>query len=231
MGKFCLKKRSCRFIDRIVGLISDPLHVSLVHFCPLLPGKKCITSPQAKATKKKASPKAKAPTKTPKGSLKPAQDNILQTMGKLRAIGHNQPKRDQVQSFSGNTKTPEGFKKNMGILKKEGYLLFPSKDTVELTEQGLEYVGDVDPSSLSIDEFHENIKEMLPSQQAKQIFEMIKDGQVYNKKAIIEELGLDPKKLSGFEKNLSKMSSLGFVEKTKTTIQLTDTCFPLGRPN
>lgn len=201
--------------------------------CPLLSvlsGKKCTTSPQAQAFKKKASPKAKAPTKAP-GPLKPALDNILQMMGKLHSIGHNQPKRDQVQSFSGNAKTPEGFKKNMGILKKEGWVLYPSKDTVELTEQGLEYVGDVDPSSLSIDEFHENIKEMLPSKQAKEIFDMITDGKIHSKKDIIMKLGLDPNKLSGLEKNLSKMSKLGFLEKNQTTIQLTDKCFPLGRPN
>jgi len=152
-------------------------------------------------------------------------------MGKLYAIGIAEPTREMVQSYSGNSKTPEGFKKNMGQIKKGGFTSYPSGNTVALTNIGLEYVGDVDPSSLSIDEFHVNIKEMLVSKQAKEIFDLLVDGQVHQKMDLVAKLKLDPKKLSGFEKNISKMSSLGFAVKNKTTVQLSDKCFPLGRPN
>lgn len=79
-------------------------------FVPFAAGKKCTTSPKVKAIpkKKSSSPKPNAPT-TSQGGLKPSEDRILQAMGKLRAIDIVQPKRDYVQSFSGNSKTPAGF--------------------------------------------------------------------------------------------------------------------------
>ena len=46
---------------------------------------------------------------------------------------------------------------------------------------------------------------------------------------VAKALGYDLDKLSGFEKDLSKMSSLGFLVKDKDTMQLTAKCFIAGR--
>ena len=125
--------------------------------------------------------------------------------------------------MSGYMKTPEGFKKTMGILKKGGYIVYPTGDTVALGDEGLKYVGDVEPPTL--EEYHNNIMEILPSKQAIEIFKELQDGEEHNKDEVIDALGLDRSKLSGFEKNLSKMKSLGYLNKTKDTIQLTPLCF------
>ena len=179
--------------------------------------------------KKPTSGKAAANNKAA-GSLKPGEDRIVRAVGKLAAGRLVEPKRDFVQIFSGNGKTPEGFKKTMGILKNKGYIMYPTKDTVALTELGIEYVGKVDPDSMSLQEFHDNIREILHNgKQAVQIFDLLVDGNVHTKDELIEALNLDRSKLSGFEKNLSKMKSLGYLEKTKDTAQLTDLCFPCGR--
>ena len=188
-------------------------------------------SPKATVAKKNSSPKAKIATKNSLAiTVKPAEDRILKTMGQLYHIGIEQPKKDQVQSFSGNAKTKAGYEKNLGNLRKKGLVEFPTKGLVALTDKGLEYVGDVDPSSLSIEEFHNNVKVMF-SPKAGKIFDAIVDGKVHDKMEVAIRLGYDLNKLSGYEKDLGKMSTLGFLQRIGKQIQLTDKCFPLGRPN
>jgi len=192
-------------------------------------GKTTSTSPKIKAAKKSTPTKAKAPTSS-KAILKAGEDKIMQALGKFRAIGEYQPKRDLVMQFSGNAKTPEGFKKNTGTLKKKDLLQYPSGTTVELTDQGVDYVGDIDPSSLTDEELHKTIKEILGSKKAEELFDLLIDGNVRDRIEIAKKMNYDLNKLSGYDKMLSKMSTMGFLEKTKTTLQLTEKCFLRGRP-
>jgi len=165
------------------------------------------------------------------GGLNPKQVGILEALGKLHAVGITEPKRDMVQALSGNSKTTEAFKKNMGIIRsKFGYLEFPSSTTVALTDAGREYVGEPDPESLTNAYFKEHMMKPLLSKKAGEILDAISDGEVHNKIIVAQDMGYDMDKLSGYEKDLSKMSTLGFLDKTKDTIQLTDQCFPSGRP-
>ena len=157
--------------------------------------------------------------------------SILMAVGKLDAVGHDIAKRDMVQALSGNAKTPESFKKNMGSVKKKGFLSYPSSSTVELTEKGKAFVGNPDPGTVTNKFFHENLVKVLLNKKQCTIFDFISDGKEYNKKEVAKALGYDMGKLSGYEKDLSKMKTLGFIEKTKTSITLTDMCFPLGRNN
>ena len=152
---------------------------------------------------------------------------ILKTIAMLRMASISKASKEQVQIMSGNSKTKAGFDKNLGQLKKAGFLVYVGAN-VELTEKGLAVVGDVDPSSLSTESFHENIKKVL-SKKGGSIFDFISDGKKYNKMDVAKALGYDLDKLSGFEKDLSKMSSLGFLVKDKETMQLTAKCFIAGR--
>ena len=209
-----------------------PFALAFFFFSPLTAPTKLVKAARKSVVVKAAKkPVVVSPNKAAnEASLNRAQDKILQTMGQLRAIGLYQPKKDQLMSFSGNAKTPEGYKKNVGILRKQEFLLYPTTDTVELTKKGVVYVGDgIDASTLSNAKFHENVKSMLTNKGAL-IFDKLADGSVRDKLQTARELGYDLTKLSGYEKDLSKMSSLGFLTKTKTTIQLTDKCFPLGHP-
>lgn len=162
--------------------------------------------------------------------MTPKEEAIVQALGKLHAAGITQPKRDMVQAMSGNGKTLEGFKKNMGCTKKKGYLVYPDGTSVALTDKGVSHVGEVDPDSITNEFFHEEVVKPLLNKKASLIFDAISDGDVHQKKDVAEELGYQMDKLTGYEKDLSKMSKLGFLTKDKTTIQLTNKCFPLGRP-
>ena len=192
-------------------------------------------SPASGAKKASASSKHKVGASGGGGSkkavkLSASQVKILETLGKLHAAKIEQPTRDLLQTLSGNTKTVEGFKKNMSILKKHGYINYPDGKTVELTSLGLEYVGDsIDTSDLTNEQMQANIKEVL-SKAGGRILDAINDGKVHNKDEVAKQLGYDMNKLSGYNKDLSKMSTLGYLDKTSTTIQLKDICFPFGRP-
>lgn len=235
-------------LSQLIAIVTITYHScldSLSHAAIVLPVNFChgnagkADAPNAsnkKAVKMASLPtKCKAPAKKPRGGggggggslLNASQVKILETVGKLYAIHIRRPTKDQVQTLSGNAKTEAGFVKNIGILKKRGYL----SKTLELTETGHEYLGGDLGGSLDVEEYHGHVKDILGSHQARQIYDLLVDGKTHGKDEIVDVLGLDRNKLSGFEKNLSKMKSLGFVEKTKTTVWLTDRCFLLGRPN
>ena len=142
------------------------------------------------------------------------------------------PSRKNVQAFSGNTKTKAGFEKNLGQLKKGGYLTYGPGSTLILSEKGssLFSLSSSASSALTNESIHEDMKEML-SPKARLIFDALLDGERHDRKVVALELGYDMSKLSGYQKDISKMKTLGFLEyPTKTEIRLSDTCFPLGRP-
>jgi hypothetical protein len=160
--------------------------------------------------------------------LKPKLHIIVQTIAKLVAIGMECPLRKDVQSFSGNTKTEAGFTKNLGLLRKQGFVEFGAGKSLILTEKGSKYIGTVDPSSLTNESIQNDMKDMLKPK-ARNIFDALLDGKERNRVAIAKELNYDMNKLSGFEKDLSKMKTLGFLDfPTKKTVKLANKCFPLG---
>ena len=132
--------------------------------------------------------------------------------------------------MSGNGKTLEGFKKNCGNIKKKLYLHYPDAKTMALTENGIAYVGELDAETITNEYFQEQVIKPLLSKKAGLVFDALSDGDVHQKRQVAMELGYDMAKLSGYEKDLSKMSKLGFLNKDKTTLQLTDKCFIRGHP-
>ena len=156
------------------------------------------------------------------------QMKILKTVAKLERLRIETTKAT-VQSMSGNVKTESGFTKNLSILRKQGFLE-RGNTIIELTKHGRQLDGVVDSSAMSQNDFWEEIKQVLLPGAPGRIFDALIDGRVHEKKTIITKLGYQPDKLTGFDKYLSKMSSLGYLAKTKTQLQLTDKAFPLGRP-
>lgn len=158
---------------------------------------------------------------------------ILEAMKKLKAAGLPLD-RTVVELLSGNAKTPQGYKKKLSEMKNKnlGVISYGSGSILDFTQLGMDAVGyDPDATPASNEDFHEKIKQILPNKQALQIFEALLDGQVHDKQQIaIQVLNLDPTKLSGYDKNLSKLSTMRYLTKTETTIVLTDKCFPCGRP-
>ena len=139
-----------------------------------------------------------------------------------------QPTKDRVQTFSGNGKTKSGFDKNLGMLKKQCCIEYPSTGLLEVTDKGLALVGGA-VKSMTQKQCHENIKALL-SKKAAAVFDSLAEGRAHDKMELARLLGYDMGKLSGYEKDLGRMSSLGFLDRRGKELQLTDFCFPMGRP-
>ena len=153
---------------------------------------------------------------------------ILKSVAKLERV-QVEATYDNVQMLSGNSKTKEGFSKNLGILRKHG-MLESGNSIINLTDQARKIDGVVDTSPYSHDQFWDEIKSSLLTKKGGKIFDELIDGKIHEKETIIDKLGYQQDKLSGFNKDLSKMSTLGYLKKTSTQIQLTDKAFPGGRP-
>lgn len=219
MGKFRTESSSCRTSMFAFAVFDRSLH--LYRLSAIVLGKATTN----KASKAVAAAKGSKHPK-PGFKLNAAQEVILQTLGKLRAVKKDEPTREMVMQMSKNSKTKAGYDKNCGILRKQGFLAYPSSKTMELTDTGVAHVGSPDPSDMTNEVFHASIKQMI-SKKAGLIFDAIVDGKVHDRKKTAEDLGYDMTKLSGYDKDLSKMSSLGFLDYDKTTLQLTKMCFPM----
>jgi hypothetical protein len=176
-----------------------------------------------KAAIAKASSSAKS-AKANSITVKPKERDILQALGKLYAAQVEQKHRSTVAALAGQSKTPEGFKKTLGSLKKKGLITYGSNDTLDLTDAGIEVIGYTAP--LTNQDFQEEVIKQLVSPKGWTIVQHIIDREVYNKNQVATDMGYDMNKLSGFEKDLSKLKKLGFLDKTSDTIQLTGKCFP-----
>ncbi|KAL3913744.1 MAG: hypothetical protein SGARI_000500 [Bacillariaceae sp.] len=180
---------------------------------------KSVLAAKANAHSAKALPSSKKTFE-----LKPKEMAILKAIGKLHAAQIGKKSKKMVAALAGQSKTPEGFKKMLGGLKKKGFIIYGANDTVDLTDLGIEAVG-YSPALTNTD-FHEQVIKVLLTPKGWTIFQHIIDREVHNKINVAKEMGYPMSKLSGYDKDLSKMTTLGFLKKTTDTIQLTEKCFP-----
>ena len=155
--------------------------------------------------------------------------DILEAVAQYRAIGLV-PSKQQVQGMAGMAKTEAAFVKYLGQLRKDGFI---SKGSFELTPLGVKTAGDVDTASFTNEQFQEKCLAPLISKAAFKILQHINDGKKYDKMEVAKDLNYDLAKISGFNKDVSKMGTLGLLDqdlKKKEILQLTDMCFPRGRP-
>ena len=171
-----------------------------------------------------SSAKAAKPSNGSSITVKPKEKDILKAIGKLNAANIGKKQRPTIAVLAGQSKTPEGFKKMVGGLKKKGLISYGPKETLELTDLGIEAIGYSAP--LTNEDFHHQVIKQLVSPKGWTIFQHIIDRKEHNKMQVAKEMKYDMNKLSGYNKDLSKLATLGFLEKTQDTIQLTGKCFP-----
>jgi len=159
--------------------------------------KSTITSASPSSGEKRKAPTPVTPTKkspTPKkrkkvskgtavvgGSKLPVRARIIRSIAELRALGKESAPRTEVAMFAGySNAASKGFSNPLSMLKTEGIITYPDKNTVSLTAMGLdseEARGVVPPASNA--EVHARIKALLkPKQQ--EIFDLLAaDGQAH----------------------------------------------------
>ena len=109
------------------------------------------------------------------------------------------------------------------------------KNGVELTAKGASLVGPVASSSESdlkriLEEYSEQFKKFLVKNKVSKrgvlVYDVLSDRKAQDKNKVAKQMGCDMSKLSGFEKDLNRLSALRFLKKVGNMIQLTDKCFP-----
>lgn len=118
-------------------------------------------------------------------------------------------------------------------MKKKGWIEY-DKDSISLTELGrskanpdaivMEGGGGFDNESAQED----NIRRFKIGGKALVLFNAMRNGQVHDRSALAEQVGITNK--GSLAVMLSNMKKSGILLVTKTTLQLSDMNFPLGRP-
>ncbi|KAL7553354.1 hypothetical protein ACHAWF_016629 [Thalassiosira exigua] len=200
----------------------------------ITPLKQDIAKPPAKRRKssKKAIPAVAG------GKKVSVYEMIIKSIAELTALGKPNPPRIQVAMFSGySNPSSKGFANALSALKTDGMVAYPDNKSVALTRKGIESAEakKITPPQSNI-EVHDRMKALMKPKQ-EQIFNCLADGKPYLRDEIAARVGHTNPSSKGWANSVSKMSSIGILcyprddsDPKKKWVQLTDMCFPFGRP-
>ena len=186
--------------------------------------KTCNTT-KASPIKKSSAIKAKK-FKTPASTS--AEGRILGCLLHEETIKkQNEAPRKQVAILA--SIKPSSFAPLVSKMKGRDLIFCPSKDTLGLTEKGRSMADPSFVPSSNKDACTEMKAKHCAGGMAAKVFDLLDDGRVYEKTFVFERIGCKSK--STFAPLLSKLKAKGVIHyPTPNTVQLTDACFPWGRP-
>lgn len=181
-----------------------------------------------KTSKKPATKKAPASKKsTARAPGDSNKDRILKAIASRMVFGEDQPSRTLIIQLA-QIGSPKSFANTIATLKKKENLVMYDKDSIWLTEEGKNYVGEeAFAAPQSNDEMQDRVRETLKGGKPKKIFDFLLDGEWHTRDEIAEHLGDDPTK-KGFKNSIGSLSK--HVEKKEKSCRLLDYLFPAGRP-
>ena len=149
------------------------------------------------------------------------------------SLGGNNVCRVKVAKRCGHPKQDKVYMNALRILKTKKNYLDYDKTTITLTEEGLENAVAEAPIGDN-NEALEKAKAKVPGNKAKQILDIVFDGQVHSRAEVAERINHDVTKKS-FGNLLMKIKKEEFIAYAKTDdgedgIIGTDELFPFGRP-
>ena len=135
--------------------------------------------------------------------------------------------RKQIAAMTGvKTNT---FPVVLSGLKKKELIEYPDKDTIRLTAKGKAQADLADAPAADNESVQADLKkQFLGGGKAAQMFDILVDGRVHDRLAVASTVGITNK--ATLAVTLSNMKKNGIIEYDRTTVQLTDKCFPFGRP-
>lgn len=172
---------------------------------------------------------------TPKGS--PAE-RICRALTELRAIRMEEPPKSQIALYAGySDHTKSTFKNAVSSAKKAGYIEYPAdKNTLRLSEAGLQSVPDVQPPQNNADmlaRLHHALKLKKAPAKVTTILDLLSDGQEHTLVSVAESAGYPDHTKSTFKNAISTISTLQILDRTVKgvdgSVRLNDVAFPCGR--
>lgn len=146
-----------------------------------------------------------SPLAAENGDLSRPQVAILKALTEAEAIGREGLGRAALAFFAGASPSSSGFEKNVSTLKTKGYVRYGAGSTVFLNDEGRSLVGSSSP--IDSDQLFERVSELLSTPQSK-ILQVLRE--VYPEsisRAELADRAGQSATSSGFEKNISTMSS------------------------
>lgn len=154
------------------------------------------------------------PASTPNnGDLSGPEQNILDQLAELEALGINRPEKSQLALMAGYTNFRSGgFSEPLARLQQSGMLTYPSQGYVEITEAGRQSAR---PSAqpLSTEELHDRLCRKLGGAEERILREVIANyPEEINKDELGLKLGYTNPRSGGFSEPVGRLRSLGIIE-------------------
>lgn len=192
--------------------------------------KTCSKAPKASPIKKSSTTKqaASSPKKTKAPPAASAQGRILGCLLREETFSKsNETPREKVAKLTAIK--PSTFKPLVSKMKGRDMIFTPSPGTLGLTEKGRSLA---DPSFVPAS--NEDARKEMKAKHCSagmgaRVFDLLADGRAYKKSFVFEHA--ECKSKSTFAPLLSKLKGKGVIHyPTSDTVQLSDACFPWGRP-
>jgi DNA helicase HerA-like ATPase len=147
------------------------------------------------------------------GDLSGPEQNILDQLAELEALGIAQPEKAQLSLMAGYTNSRSGgFSEPLGRLLQYGYASYPQPGLVKLTDDGRAHARPVD-RPMSVSELHERLCQKLGGPEARLLREIIA---IYPNQISKEELGArlgyTNVRSGGFSEPVGRLRSLGIIQ-------------------
>lgn len=169
----------------------------------------------------------RVPVARPEGDLSGPEQNILDQLAELDALGITQPEKAQLALMAGYTNSRSGgFSEPLGRLLAYGYLSYPQPGLVKISDEGRIHARPVD-SPMSVTELHERLGQKLGGPEAKLLREIIG---IYPDQITKEELGAKlgytNVRSGGFSEPIGRLRSLGIIHyPEKNAVKAADWLF------
>lgn len=144
-------------------------------------------------------------------AIAPAKQRILNGLAFLAGIGVGHADKTQLALIVGVSPTSGGYFNNLGSLRTDGLIEYPSGGTVALTDAG-RAVASTDGVPSTTTELHEAIRAKLPPAKWKILETLIAAyPQPIDKNHLAENIGVSPTS-GGYFNNLGSLRSLGLID-------------------
>lgn len=176
--------------------------------------------------KKTSAQKSKSSSSFKKKSAGAPQTILNFALWFEQSSGNPNVPRKRMMAMSGvkaNT-----FSVTLCTMKKKGLVEY-DRDTIRLTGKGRASAKPVDKLPMDNGSAQKDIKVRFKiGGKAASLFDQLTDGLIHDREAIIGGLGLKSKNSAAVM--LCNLKKNGVIEYDKTTIKMTDICFPFDRP-
>lgn len=153
--------------------------------------------------------KANSNGDAPEGVSGP-QLKLLKALAEAEGIGRDAISRTWLAFLAGVSPLSSGFEKNVSTLSSRGLIRYPGKGEVALTEEG-RAVAPPSEVPVTTEEMLARIKQLISGPQA-ELFQILHDKHPYDlSREELAQLARVSEKSSGFEKNVSTLSSRELV--------------------